>query len=296
MKTDVELYEDARCSLGEGAIWDDCNRLLYWVDINSAELFATDPGTGTTVQRYLSGSLGTKIGTVVPRRSGGLAVAFEDRLASYDWETEALEPLVELESDNHENRSNDGKCDPRGRLWVGSLCPESNPGSASLYRIDAELSVHRMLSGITVSNGIVWNRDLTLMYYIDTPTARIDVFDYDDETGSIGGRRVCVEVPGEMGLPDGMTIDEEGYLWVALFYGGRVACWNPDDGRLVAKIKLPVSNVTSCAFGGVNRDVLFITTARLGLPEADLSAQPQAGGLFAAQPGVRGTETYRFSG
>jgi sugar lactone lactonase YvrE len=282
--------------LGEGAIWDDKRQVLYWLDIDKAALFATDPRTRKTERRDLGGKVGDKIGTVVPRTSGGLVLAFEHCLACYDWDTERLETLAPFEKGMQENRANDGKCDPRGRLWVGSLCPMDKPGGATLYRVDADSSVHPMVPNVTISNGIVWSADRRRMYYIDTPDRRIDVFDYDDASGVVTNRRECVPVPESMGYPDGMAIDDAGNLWVALFGGGRVACWNPQTTDLIAEVRLPVSNVTSCAFGGADRDELFITTARNGLDDAELAAQPQAGSLFWARPGARGTATFAFAG
>ncbi len=153
-----------------------------------------------------------------------------------------------------------------------------------------------MVEGVSVSNGIVWSLDRRTMYYIDTPTGRVDRFDYDLETGEIGNRSAAVRIPPEMGRPDGMTIDSEGMLWVCLWQGGKVSRWDPVEGRLLQTVDLPASNVTSCAFGGANLDQLYITTARIGLDAEHLAKQPLAGGLFQADVGVTGLPAFEFAG
>jgi sugar lactone lactonase YvrE len=194
------------------------------------------------------------------------------------------------------NQFNDGKCDPAGRFWAGTVDFTDFERLGNLYRLDPDLSVHRMLEGVQISNGIAWTLDGTEMYYIDSRLHRVDAFDCDLETGEIENRRVAFHIPEEMGLPDGMTIDGEGMLWIALFKGSRVSRWDPFESRLLQTVDLPVSNVTSCAFDGENLDQLYITTARRWLNAEQLEKQPLAGGLFRAYVGVTGVPAFEFAG
>jgi sugar lactone lactonase YvrE len=223
-------------------------------------------------------------------------VAVHHGFASLDLETERMEIVADPEHDRPQNRFNDGKCDPAGRFWAGTLALEGKRGVCNLWRLDADLTAHKMVEGVSVSNGIVWTQDRRTMYYVDTPTGRVDCFDYDHATGEIANRSVAVRIPGEMGFPDGMTIDSEGMLWVCLWQGGKVSRWDPREGRLLQTVDLPASNVTSCAFGGENLDQLYITTARSGLSDEQLQAQPLAGGLFRADVGVTGLPAFEFAG
>jgi sugar lactone lactonase YvrE len=170
------------------------------------------------------------------------------------------------------------------------------PGAASLWRLDPDWSLHRMVDGVTISNGLAWTRDATTLYYIDTPTRTVVAYDYDRTAGAISGRRVVVQVPEAMGFPDGMTIDASDNLWIAQWDGGCVSCWDPRAGRPLERIEVPARRVTSCAFGGSGLDELYITTARHGLDPATLAREPLSGGLFRVQPGVSGMASVEFAG
>ena len=190
---------------------------------------------------------------------------------------------------------NDGKCDPQGRLWAGSMAYDARPGAGALYRLDGDLTVHEIVQAVTISNGLAWTPDGTTMYYIDTPTGRVDAFDADPATGAITGRRPWVGIPEAAGGPDGMTIDDEGCLWVALWGGSAVHRYAP-DGRLDTVVSLPCRQVTSCAFGGAGLDELYITSSSLGLSAEEIAAQPLAGQLFLLRPGVTGPAAVAFEG
>jgi sugar lactone lactonase YvrE len=292
MSQSAELVLDAKAALGEGAIWDATRRVLYWVDILGYQVHVYDPISGQ--DRAID--VGQYVGTVVPRQSGGLMLALHHGFASLDLETEQVEMIVDPEQDLPGNRFNDGKCDPAGRFWAGTLALDSTPEVASLYRLDADMSVQKMLEEVSCSNGIVWTLDNRTMYYIDTFLRRVDAFDYTLETGAIRGRRTAFEVPSEMGYPDGSTLDSEGMLWVALWQGSAVSRWNPVTGELLQVVNVPTPNVTSCAFGGANLEQLYITTARNGLSEEALAEYPLAGGLFCADVGVIGLPAFGFAG
>jgi sugar lactone lactonase YvrE len=292
MAVQVELLVDFRAVVGEGPLWDERAQVLYWVDIMGHQLCSFDPArkANTAID------VGQPVGTVVVRESGGLMLALHHGLASFDLETRELKILADPEAHLPENRFNDGKCDPAGRFWAGTMAFNAARGVGSLYCMDADLSVRRMLGDISVSNGIVWSLDHKTMYYIDSLKADVRAYDYELATGNIAGERIVCRIPAELGLPDGMAIDAEGMLWVAHYNGSRVCRWNPHTGQVLETIPLPVSRVTACAFGGKELDQLYITSASQGMGGEDWKQEPHAGGLFVCQPGVRGVPTYRFKG
>jgi sugar lactone lactonase YvrE len=292
MSQSAELVLDIKAALGEGAIWDAELQVLYWVDILGCQVHVYDPANGQ--DRVVD--VGQYVGTVVPRQAGGLMLALHHGFASLDLETGQVKIVADPEQHLPGNRFNDGKCDPAGRFWAGTLALDGTAEVASLYRLDADMSVHKMLDQVTCSNGIVWTLDNKTMYYIDTNLRRVDAFDYDHETGAISGRRTAFEVPNEMGYPDGSTLDSEGMLWVALWQGGAVSRWNPVSGELLQVVNVPAPNVTSCAFGGPKLEQLYITTARNGLSEEALAEYPLAGGLFCAKVAVTGLPASGFAG
>lgn len=291
-QTKVELLVDARAELGEGALWDVPSALLYWVDIDLKQVHAYDPRTrADRVWR-----IGKMVGTVVTRAAGGLMLAVEDGLARYTLPTEHLEMVASPERDVPTNRFNDGKVDPAGRFWAGTMDRDGKPGKGALYRLDRDGSVHRMIEGVSISNGIVWSGDARRMYYIDTTTREAAVYDYDIATGEIANRRVAVTFPRSLGFPDGMAIDAEDNLWVAMWGSGLVTRWNPATGEMLGSLAIPASQVTSCAFGGAGLDELYVTTARTGLDAAALAKEPLAGSLFRARPGARGVASVAYGG
>ncbi len=290
MNNELRLILDAHSVCGEGAIWDEKNRKLYWVDNHLGFVHVYDPATN----RDRSIDVGQPVGTVVPRESGGLMLAVRDGFMSLDERTGKTGLLAVPEGHNPENRFNDGKCDPAGRFWAGTL--ETPTRKGHLFRLDKDLVVRRVLDNIRCSNGIVWGPDNKTMYYIDTPTMKIDAFDFDLRTGTISNRRAVVVVGGEHGQPDGMAIDIEGKLWVAHWDGWCVCRWDPATGNLIQKVRLPVSRPTSCAFAGQNLDTLYVTSASAELDAAALAKQPNAGGLFQFNPRVRGVPSFSFAG
>jgi sugar lactone lactonase YvrE len=194
------------------------------------------------------------------------------------------------------NRFNDGKCDLTGRFWAGTMDIEERRASGALYFLERN-KVRRVLGGVTISNGLGWSPNNDTMYYIDTPTRRVCAFDYNAETGKVKDRRTVVDFnPDQQGSPDGMAVDTEGKMWVAHWGGSRVTRWNPATGRPLDAVILPVSQVTSCCFGGRNLDELYITTARTGLDREALLRQPLAGGVFRVKTGLRGLPTNLFDG
>lgn len=221
--------------------------------------------------------------------------AVRDGIAVLDIDTGELELVCPIEADRPGNRMNDAACDPAGRLWAGTMAFDIKPGAGSLYRIDSSLDVEVVVTDATISNGIGWSPDATTMYYVDSPTEFVDAFDFAVGSGRISGRRHLVDLRGEPGAPDGMTVDDEGHLWVAMWGGAAVLRCRP-DGAIVDRVELPVGQVTSCAFGGPEGDELYITTAAGGLDEDALAVQPLAGSVFRCRPGVSGPLATSFAG
>jgi sugar lactone lactonase YvrE len=287
---EARLLADTRSFLGEGPVWDPSRGVIDWVDIMAARLHSTDILTGDTTTVVLP----APVGCIVPRARGGWVAALTDGF----W---AVEPdgsthlLASVDADRPEIRFNDGRCDPAGRLWAGTMALDFRPDAGALYRLDPELSVHRMVAPVTISNGIDWSPDSSTMYYVDTPTRRIDAFDFDLASGEIDRRRAFVRIEPGAGSPDGLVVDAEGGIWVALWDGWRVRRYLP-DGTIDREIAVPVAEVSSMAFGGSALDQLFITTAWQLLDEAEHARQPLAGGLFRADPGVRGRLAVPFAG
>ena len=292
MSTAVNLLVDARALVGEGPIWDETNQVLYWVDILSSQLYCYNPATGEN----RSWDVGQHVGTVVLRKAGGLMLALRDGFASFDLTSGQVTMIADPEADKPGNRFNDGKCDPAGRFWAGTMAYVDQTTQGSLYRLDADLRVHRLLGDIAISNGIVWSLDQRTMYYIDSMAYTVRAYDYDNATGDLANERVVVKVEAGMGLPDGMAIDAEGMLWVAHFGGSCVRRWDPQTGAVLSQIDLPTAQITACAFGGPDLDTLYITSAANGYTAADFAREPHAGGLFVAKPGVKGTLTFAFAG
>ena len=276
--------------LGEGAIWNHKSQELFWVDIEGKTLHIYNPA----LRQDQIFRLDQRIGTVVPTSERKAVVALEDGIYMMDLRRGATDLLVRPAEHGEGLRFNDGKCDPAGRIWVGSMHLQQTPGAAALYRIDAAGNAAKMLDSVTISNGIVWSSDQKTMYYIDTHLGNVRAFDYDNASGEISNERVVINVPEEMGFPDGMTIDAEDMLWIALWRGQGVGRWNPQTGKLLSKINVPATNVTSVAFGGPELDTLYITTASIDMTAEQQEQFPDAGSLYMAVPGVKGLKCSLF--
>lgn len=283
-----ELIFDGRHDLAEGPVWHD--GCLWWVNIAAGELHQLDPTTGFHEQRHLGGNAGC----AAPCEDGRWLVARDRQLNWLDWDSGAMTPFCEVEPEKSQNRFNDGQCDSRGRLWIGTMDKQAAAAAGSLYVIEAGHKPRRVLNGLTISNGMSWSLDDRTFYFTDTATNRVDVFDFDSATGAISNRRALATFPPEE-FPDGMTLDAKGNLWVALWGAGAVVCHDGRTGRELRRIRVPASQTSSCAFGGAQLDELFITTARTGLSGAALEREPQAGGIFRVRPGVCGRPARSFN-
>lgn len=270
-----------RAALGEGPCYDPATGALYWVDIPA----------GRVHERAADGALrswdaGQPVGAVVVRARGGLALAARDGFVALDQATGALAPLAALGLPAG-CRMNDGACDRAGRFLAGSMADDEAPGRGALYRLDPDHTVAELIAGVTISNGIGWSPDGALMYYIDSPTCRVDVLDYDPATGTISDRRPFAAIDAGEAIPDGLAVDAEGGVWVALWDGGAVLRFGP-DGRLRQAIELPCPRVTSCAFGGQDLATLYITTAA--------GPGDKGGELFSVPAGVAGLPAHAYGG
>jgi sugar lactone lactonase YvrE len=272
-----------RAALGEGPCWVPAEGALYWTDIPAGRMhrLATD---GT----HSSWDAGQPIGAIAPRAGGGLALAAKDGFWAMDPATGELALLAHVEADVQDKRMNDGACDAAGRFFAGTMAEDESPGAGTLYRLGPDHDVTPMLGGLSVSNGIGWSLDESRMYYVDSPTRGVDVFDYDAASGSIGNRRLFASIGGaEEVMPDGLAVDADGCVWVALWGGAAVVRYG-QDGRLMQAIEIPAAHVTSCAFGGPDLATLYVTTAD--------GPGHGAGALFACQPGPTGLPASPFRG
>ncbi|MBW3536952.1 MAG: SMP-30/gluconolactonase/LRE family protein [Actinobacteria bacterium] len=291
MEPSVEQVTAAGAVLGEGPVWDDRYEVLWWVDITGRRLHRFDVATGVDESRELP----VEVGAVVPRTAGGLVFAQPDGFAAFDWTGGPGEHFAAVEAKDRSTRMNDGKCDARGRFWAGTMAYDFAQGAGALYCLEADRTVRKALGDVTISNGLAWSSDASTMFYIDSAEATVDAFDFDIEAGTLAKRRSIVRVPEPDGIPDGMAIDSEGYLWVALFGGGAVHRYS-SDGRLDTVLTVPAPQVTSCAFAGPDLADLYITTAAHGYTEAERADYPVAGALFRCRPGVAGAAVGAYAG
>lgn len=287
-----ECVFSAGAVLAEGPVWDQDTQRLYWIDIERGRLCRFDPASKSN-QEW---NLGMRVGFAVQTTQGDMLAGTQEGLIRFSCETGESTPYANPEPDLPNNRFNDGKCDLQGRLWAGTMSVIETETQGTLYRVTGPDAVKAQHGPVTISNGLAWTADASTMYYIDSPTRRVDAFDFKAETGEISQQRTAVALPEGIGYPDGMTIDAEDKIWVALWAGWGVGRFDPTTGEMLAKVEVPVECVTSCCFGGPDMTDLYITTASRDLKEEDRPKQPDAGGIFVARPGVKGTPSIRFNG
>lgn len=280
----------AQCLLGEGPYWHSARQSFFWVDIENGKLFEHNLSKSTTK----TWEFPHRLTVVLEDQDGLLILGLDRKIARFCPETEKLEWLCEVKSEQELNRFNDGKIDATGRIWIGTLSRLFTKGTGSLYSIGKDLIPERKLTDLTISNGMAWTEDNRTFYFIDSPTHQIREFDFNPESGEINFRRRAIKVPRELGTPDGMCIDREGMLWVAHYGGFGVYRWDPKTGKLLEKVKLPVPHVTSCCFGGENLDMLLVTTAQENLTEEDLEKYPESGDVFLVQTNSKGYPSNKF--
>lgn len=286
----AEVAIELDCDLGEGPFWDDSKQDLYFVDITNKQVKIFTPSSAsiktiTFNQEVSAAILDQKSQLIVAARDGIFAASQDGVL------TDLLAP-IDLEDTSI--RSNDAKCDSTGRMWVGTMAFDFRPGVAALFSFDSGV-LKKVLSGLTISNGLGWSADEGRMYFIDSPSSRVDLFDYDSKNGELSNRRpfITFDAPGV--IPDGLTTDEVGGIWVALFGGGEVRRFD-SSGVLTHTVTIPVKQVTSCCFGGEDMSELFITTARYAMNAESLAKEPLAGSLFKVKTEFKGSKSNRYGG
>jgi sugar lactone lactonase YvrE len=277
--------------LGESPVWSVVEQMLYWVDVRAPAIHRFDPETGD----HRKWPVPEQVGSIGLASDARLIAALRTGFFYFNTKSGDLEPIFDPEPNLPVNRLNDGKMDPAGRFWCGSMSDPDRAPVGTLYRLDPDGTCTATEDGLTIPNALCWAPDGKTMYFADSVERMIRAYDFDPVSGEMSNRRTFVTVPEADGVPDGATVDAQGYLWSAHMRGWRVTRYTP-DGRIDRVIELPCSNITSCGFGGENLDVLYITTARQRLTEEELAAQPLAGSLFAAKPGVSGIAEPVFGG
>lgn len=291
LRNTAALAYKSDAQLGEGAFWNHETNKLFWVDIEGKALHIYNPKTNTN----LTLKTPSRIGTVVPTTNQNEAlIALENGVAKINLTTSEIDLFSDMKGNLENSRLNDGKCDPSGRFWVGSMHLKQEKDKANLYKLGVLGSFETMIDSVTISNGIVWTSDKKTMYYIDTPTSQIKSYNYNNDTGEITDPRVAIQIPENLGYPDGMTIDEEDMLWVGMWNGNAVIRFNPKTGKVLQTIKVPAHNITSCAFGGENLETLYITSAKVDMSDDELIEYPLAGSVFKIKPGVKGVKSTFF--
>lgn len=292
----IEIVGSKISLLGEGPVWDAKQGMIYWIDILNGQLHSHHPQTNTEA----SIGLDQMIGSFALSENGKIIAALKEGIYWVDKITGQKELIIAPEKHLPKNRFNDGNCDPAGRFWAGTMSLTEEKEAGSLYCIEKNkqtglIESKKMISDLTISNGMAWSRDGKTFYFIDTPTYEIIAYDYELSTGQIKNKKLVVRIDAEDGFPDGMTMDAEGMLWVAHWGGWQVTRWNPLTGKKLSSIKLPVAKITSCTFGGADFTDLYISSARVGLSETELAQQPLAGSLFVVKNcGYNGLPSFEF--
>ncbi|XP_077991761.1 regucalcin-like [Glandiceps talaboti] len=287
--------------LTEGPHWDEKTQTLLFVNIYNPSSVNQWNSVTQSYKELIVPDV-AYIGTAVPRQQGGYVVASDRKFCTLDFDSGEMTTLVEVDEDRPKSRFNDGKCDAAGRFWAGTMGEEKvptkvDPQKGRMYSLNKDHNVVRHFDKIGISNGLGWSLDNKIMYYIDTPTKRVDAFDFDLEKGELSNRRTVFNIPEGNGFPDGMTVDADGKLWVAMYLGGRLLRIDPVTSTLMQTLEMPVSCPTSCCFGGANYDELYITSASQYYTEEQLAKEPLAGSVFKVTGlGVKGLPPNTFSG
>ncbi len=289
-RVNAELTYSIPAIVGEGCIWDAAKQRLLWVDILSQKIYSFNPQNGANTGY----DIGQDVGTVVLTESDRWAYAGQDGIGFLNPENGEITEGAKPEKNHPEIRFNDGKCDPRGTFWAGTMAYDCTRGAGKLYEFDSKGNVKIKIDTTTISNGLAWSSDCKKFYFIDSLTYEIHQYDYDITTGDIQNKKIITTIEKEIGLPDGMTIDNDNHLWVALFGGGKVIRINPETGDTVFEVCVPVPKVTSCAFGGEHLDELYITTANYLMDEEALKEYPLSGSLFKAKLPFKGMLPYKM--
>ncbi len=291
-----EVLVDQKALTGEGPSWDARQKVLYWVDIPLVRIHVYHPAVRLNQTIDLSKQF-SSIGTVAPCASGGVIFAPDRRIVHYDFSSQKITILAEVEADKPEHRFNDGKCDPRGRFLAGTMRKDpdgSYPGA--LYSMEKDGKVHKLLDGLGISNGLGWSPDYRSFYLADSYSREVSVFDYDLETGKISHQRVAFTLPQGGGVADGLTTDLDGMVWLALWDGACIQRWDPRSGELLGSYPFPAKRTSCPVFGGEGMNELYVTSAAIGLSDADWQAYPHNGALMRLETKFKGMPSFAFGG
>lgn len=277
--------------LGEGPHYEKQSNRLIWVDIEGLQIHRLDLTTNNVTTIIAP----QRVGAIVPTDRETYICGMEDGIYELDFDESHFSLVVPLEPERDDHRTNDGKCDPYGRFWIGTYKMGALSYTGNLYSFTAgQLRAESHLTKIGCSNGMAWTADQSTYYFIDSPTQSVFAFDYDKETSTITNQRTVITIDKNDGMPDGMTIDQNDHLWIAHWGGACITKWNPRTGECLQKISVPVSNVTSLCFAGEKFDTLYVTTAKVGLSDEQREKEPLAGSIFKLQVDVTGKENFIF--
>lgn len=285
----ASLLVKSNCILAESPMWHSRRKAIIWVDIEGKNLYEYN----LSKKKVNTWKFDLRVSLVIQSEGSIVLLAMQGGLAKFDIETSQLQWMVDIEKLDPNIRCNDGACDAKGRVWIGTMHIDCKEGKGSLYCVDTNLALQKKLENLSMPNGIVWSADHTIMYHIDSLSHCIQSYYFDLEKATMKFKKTVVTIPHGLGMPDGMTIDKEGMLWVAHWGGFCVCQWNPNDGGLLYKIEVPAPNVSSCIFGGDEMDQLFITTASSDMNSDALKQYPLSGSIFVASPGTKGTKPYK---
>lgn len=290
--SDIEHVLPVRNKLGEGPVWSSEEQKLYWVDIRDHSYSRYDPISGNSE----TFNVGEPIGVLALREKGGLVMATKQGFAFWNEQEQKLDFIARPDADRPYMRFNDGAVDCRGRFWAGTMSegPDAQP-EGTLYRLDPDGSVHAMVRGVSIPNGIGWSPDNKIMYFTDSTRRIIYAYDFAEETGAISNQRTFAYTPDEPYEPDGLAVDSEGYVWSACWNGAKIIRYAP-SGQVDKVIQVPALRPTSCVFGGQSLDVLYITSSAADLTEEQRAQYPYSGDLFRLSTGVKGLPKYKFAG
>jgi len=291
MYENIEKVCDIRSDLGEGPCWGESSQTLYWIDIVKKNIHVFDFKNNKTktinLEKY--------IGSIGLRKNGGIIAALQDGFYFIDEKKGEAKFIKRVRDNSDRKRFNDGKVDALGNFWAGTVSYDEKQPIGVLYCLKPDFKLLKFFNGITISNGIAWSLDNKKMYYIDTPTMKVDIFDFDIGSSNLRNRRTAFEIPKDTGYPDGMTIDIEGKLWIAHWGGHKVCRWDPFTKKIIGIIKIPAKRVSACTFGGSDLSELFITTARIGFTEnIGENTERNSGYIYRVQTKTKGVGSFRF--
>ncbi|HEX4111019.1 MAG TPA: SMP-30/gluconolactonase/LRE family protein [Stellaceae bacterium] len=289
--SEVRCVVDAHAEIGESAVWDDRFHLLYWLDIAGRKLHRFDPSTGHDAVWDMP----AEAGAVALRAAGGVVLAMLHAFHTFDFMDPTPRLVAKIDGEPATNRLNDGRADPAGRFWSGTVNQAKREPTGAMYCLGVDGKVEKKFGGIDISNSLCWSPDGKTMYHADSFTWKIQAWDFDADTGAVANPRTFIDIPRDEGFSDGATVDAEGCLWAAHWGHGRVKRYDP-AGTLMHTIQLPVTNITCPCFGGPNLTTLYVTSATFRLSDKQRAQQPQAGGLFAIETEFTGLPENRYAG